>query len=143
MQQTLHSEEVLPYICNFWESQSAVLGSWCARGCRGEDHGAAGEVEHQGWWHCTWSICEEEASHVHELIVVAMPAILPGLLPPCPIFPVGQLVPALGNNSRVWLVCACWAVALWGAMLCVHVLYHPIRPLDCAVTCIGAHPQEA
>lgn len=88
------------------------------QGCRGENHGAAGEVEHQEWCHCTWSICEEEASHVHELIVVAMPTILPGFLPPRPVLPVGQLVPALGDNSRSWLVPACWAVLGHCGLLC-------------------------
>lgn len=94
------------------------------QGCWGRGHGAAGGVgcpgchggcqgrdtrlgqPHlcpwwgRGWWHRTWPVREEDASHLHELVVVAVPAVLPGLPLPCAVLPEGQLVPALGNNSR-------------------------------------------
>lgn len=94
-----------------------LLGGW-GRGC-----GAARGEGHRGWWHHTWPIGEEEASHVHELIVIAVPAVLPGLLPPRPVLPEGQLVPALGDNSRAWLVLC---VGCHGALCCA-TLYHHVR----------------
>lgn len=61
-----------------------------------------------------------------------MPAILPGLLPPCPVLPEGQLVLALGDKSRIQLGSAAQAVpvVLWCVMLYLHILYHHTRHMQ-------------
>ena len=47
----------------------------------------------------TWPLCHEEAPHVHKLVVVAVPAILPGLGLSAVILPVRQLGFALQTKT--------------------------------------------
>lgn len=81
---------------------------------------------------CPWAHCRSHASHS------ARPPSSPSHSPS------RAACPCSGYQQQS-VVSACLmgcAGALWGSMLCLHVLYHPITPPHCAVTCIGAHPQE-